>query len=130
MRSTSPHLVILDIGGEGRHAAAWNVNPRTRRTCGPRLGELIPRLIHARGDRIPLADGSVDVLIVERTPLVHATLREILRVARPRARIILRHAHQTFSDPHRLAVEMLKRTVRQSLTAIGRQPVKQTVIRL
>jgi hypothetical protein len=122
--------VILDIGGEGRHRAAWNLNPRTHRTCGPRRGEPIPRLIHARGDRIPLADRSVDVLIVERTPLLRSTLDEIKRVARPSASVILRHALSGVTDPHRLALQVLEGTATRSITRIGGTRVNQTVVRM
>ena len=57
--------MILDIGGEGRHPEAWNLNPRSRKTVGKQRGELIPLLIQGRGESIPLADRTVDVLIVE-----------------------------------------------------------------
>jgi hypothetical protein len=60
---------ILDIGGEGRHPTAWNLNPRATKTLGPDRGEPIPRLIRGRGESIPLPDRSVDVVIVEQTPL-------------------------------------------------------------
>jgi hypothetical protein len=122
--------VILDIGGEGRHRAAWNLNPRVRRTFGPRRGEVIPRLIRGRGESIPLADGTVDVLFVERTPLRSQTLREILRVAKPRARIILRHADSPLGDPHRRALDLLGGQVTHSTTTIHGRPVRQTVVRL
>lgn len=123
----SPPLV-LDIGGEGRHPQAWNLNPRRRKTIGPDRGQPIPRLIIGRGDAIPLADASVDMLIAERVPLRPATLAEMLRVAKPSATIILRHAQVPHHDPHRLAVRMLIGTVRQSTTKIGRQSVQETVI--
>ena len=120
--------MILDIGGEGRHPEAWNLNPRSRRTLGQQRGELIPRLILGRGDCIPLADRTVDILIVERTPLREATLTEILRVARPSARIVLRHANAHRRDPHRLAVQVLKGAVEQRTAMIARQHVQETVI--
>ncbi len=125
-----PGSITLDIGGEGRHPGAWNLNPRSRKTLGPQRGEPIPWLIRGRGERIPLADQSVDILIVERTPLRPATLTEILRVARPLARVVLRHANAHARDPHHLAVQMLHGAVEQRLTLIGRQTVQETVIRL
>jgi hypothetical protein len=122
--------MILDIGGEGRHPEAWNLNPRNRKTLGQHRGELIPRLIQGRGDCIPLPDRIVDVLIVERTPLRLPTLSEILRVASPAARIILRHAKAHRRDPHRLAVQVLMKDVGQRTVMIGRQLVQETVIGL
>ena len=127
---TPERPVILDIGGEGRHPLAWNLNPRSRKTLGQERGELIPRLIQGRGDCIPLPDRTVDVLIAERTPLRLATLSEMLRVASPSARIILRHANAYRRDPHHLAVQMLKGAVEQRMAMIGRQPVQETIIRL
>lgn len=122
--------MILDIGGEGRTDGAWNLNPRTHKTVGRERGEPIPRLIQGRGESIPLADQSVDVVIVERTPLRPATLAEIRRVARPAAQVILRHAQANQRDPHVLAVQALRGTVRQGMTDIGGQSYQETVIQL
>lgn len=122
--------MVLDIGGEGRHPEAWNLNPRLHKTLGQQRGALIPRLIQGRGECIPLHDGTVDVLIVERTPLRAATLAEILRVARPSATIILRHAVAHQRDPHLHAVRVLKGIVKQRAAMIDRLPVQETIIRL
>lgn len=119
---------ILDIGGEGRHPEAWNLNPRRHKTFGPERGELIPRWIEGRGERIPLPDGSVEVLIVERTPLVPATLAEIARVASPTARIILRHVSAHQLDPHRLAVQVLKGKIERGTITIGSHTLQETVL--
>ena len=122
--------LVLDIGGEGRHPQAWNLNPRRHRTLGAGRGALISRLIQGRGENIPLRDRTVDVLIVERTPLARATLMEILRVARPAVTIILRHARAHRRDPHRLAVEVLGGLAEQRSVTLGRQTVQETTIRL
>ena len=121
---------VLDIGGEGRNAHAWNLNPRRLRTFGPQRGQLIPRLILARGEAIPLVDHCVDVLIVERTPLRLATLREMLRVARPSAQVILRHVVTPAGDPHRIALQSLPGTNTRRFTTIGIHRVQETVITL
>ncbi len=125
-----PGSFTLDLGGEGRHPGAWNLNPRRRRTIGAERGEPIPQLIQARGEQIPLPDDSVDILIVERTPLRRATLAEILRVTRPAARIILRHANAHSRDPHRIAVQVLHGTVERRFTRVGLQTLQETVIHL
>ena len=119
---------VLDIGGEGRHPGAWNLNPRTHRTIGAGSGRPIPRLIRGRGESIPLPDHSVDVLIVERTPLRSATLREMLRVVKPSATAILRHAITPVGDPHQRALQVFKGTARQRVITIGRLRVRETVI--
>jgi hypothetical protein len=123
-----PERFILDIGGEGRHEEAWNLNPRALRSVGEEIGQPIPRLIRGRGDAIPLRDQCVDVLIVERTPLLLPTLNEMLRVARPNAQAILRHAVTPAGDPHRLATRVLKGAIRQRMTVIGRQQVQETIV--
>lgn len=122
--------IVLDIGGEGRHAGAWNLNPRALRTVGISRGQPIPRLIRGRGESIPLADASVDVLIVERTPLRQTTLREMLRVAKPSATTILRHAVGPLGDPHRVALQLLPGNHRRRIATIGRHYVLETIISL
>jgi hypothetical protein len=77
-----------------------------------------------------LPDASVDVLIVERTPLRAATLHEMLRIAKPSATAILRHAIPPLGDPHRLALQILPGTHRRQITTIGGQSVWQTVVSL
>ncbi len=121
---------VLDIGGEGRHPLAWNLNKRVARSFGPARGEPIPRLICGRGDAIPLGDDSVDQIIVERTPLRAAALREILRVAKPAATVTLRHAVTPAGDPHRLALRLLPGTVQRRNMHIGANLLRETVIAL
>jgi len=100
------HLV-LDIGGEGRHAGAVNVNTRCCKTLGPEKGEPIPRLLCARADALPLASRSVAQIIVERTPLSSAALAEIARVIAPGGTIVLRHVPLPHGDRHARAKEHL-----------------------
>lgn len=119
---------ILDIGGEGRHPAAWNLNPRNARTIGPHRGEPIPRLIQGRGDKIPLPDQSVDIVIAERVPLLVTTLTEIHRVAKPGASIILRHARVPWFDPHRFAYQHLPGRRDCRMIQIGIQTLQETTI--
>lgn len=121
---------ILDIGGEGRHPAAWNLNPRTTKSVGSQIGQRIPRLIRGRGECIPLASHSVDVVIVERTPLRAPVLREILRVARPGALVVLRHAELPWFDPHRHALRLLPGQVSRSAVKVGDRLFRETTIRL
>ena len=112
---------ILDIGGEGAHPHAWNLNPSRVRTLNPRRGTPIPRHISGRADAIPLPDHSVDQIIVERTPLRKAALHEIARVLQRPGSIVLRHAMSTNLDPHRLARTILPGLVRQRSIWVGRQ---------
>jgi ubiquinone/menaquinone biosynthesis C-methylase UbiE len=119
----------LDIGGEGRHAGAWNLNPSSVKTIGADRGQPIPRHIPGRADEIPLPDHFVDRLIVERTPLRRRALAEIRRVVAPRGTVILRHAMPPGIDPHRLALEMLTGRIRRRIVRIGGQYLQETVFR-
>ena len=114
----------LDIGGEGRNERAWNLNPSPCRTVGPNRGRPIPRRIPGRAEAIPLPDHSVDLVIVERTPLRKAALYEIARVIARSGSIILRHSIPPNFDPHALAKAILpgrvseKRIRRGNLTLL------------
>ena len=58
--------IVLDIGGEGRHPGAINLNRVRHKTLGPERGHPIPQLVVGRADAIPLADHSIDRVIIER----------------------------------------------------------------
>jgi hypothetical protein len=116
----------LDVGGEGRHPQAWNLNPRATKTVGPDAGQPIPNLIVGRAEAIPLPDGSVENIVVERTPLRDQSLKEIARVAAPSARVVLRHARPPWSDPHQRAADFWGPPVGQRLCQIAGQFVQES----
>jgi len=120
-------LRVLDIGGEGRHLDAWNLNPSAVRTCGPLRGEPIPRHLAGRADAIPTEDSAFDQVIVERTPLRAAAFAEIRRVAVNGATIILRHAVPPGIDPHTLARLYLGTPLGQKLLTVGMHTVQESV---
>ena len=122
--------LTIDIGGEGRHPHAWNINPRPERTLGPERGRIIGRLILARADALPFADRSVDEVLVERTPLSRAALAEIARVVKADGRVLLRHVSLPWGDRHEAARQLLPGEVTCSRVRIGRQWVQQTEFRL
>ena len=112
-------IYLLDIGGEGRYPEAWNLNPSSVKTRGRDVGARIPRLIKGRAQAIPLPDNSVDMIIVERTPLRMAAMREIQRVIHDEGTIILRHALPPNIDPHRLARDLIQGHVQQRTIRIS-----------
>ncbi len=116
----------LDVGGEGRYADAWNLNPRVTKTLGADAGQPIPNLIQGRAEAIPLPDASVELIVVERTPLNDRSLNEIARIATPTARIILRHARPPWSDPHQHAARCWGQPVQQRLTHLAGQTVQES----
>ena len=118
--------LILDVGGEGRHPEAWNVNVSRVKTVGPQRGEPIPRLIVARADTLPFAGGVASSVILERTPLRRRVIEELLRVVQPAGTIILRHVPFPDADRHALAAELIPGRRQQSQILIGRQLVQET----
>jgi len=118
--------LTLDIGGEGRHADAWNLNPSRVKTIGPDRGAPIPRLLVGRADAIPLADNSVECVIVERMPLLEPALREIARVIAAGGEIILRHAVPPGVDPHAVARRLLPGVVSVRRVRVGSQTLQET----
>lgn len=130
MISLHARPLIVDVGGEGRHELAWNINPSRFQTIGRNKGRPIPRWLGGRADSIPLPRGVVDWLIVERTPLSKAALREFARVIVPTGRITLRHAPLPWKDRHALAKAMLPGHVSQRLILIDDRVVQETEFHL
>ncbi len=120
--------LFLDIGGEGRHAGAVNVNPRRHKTLGPLRGVPIPRLLVARADAIPLAGRSAMRVLVERTPLSTAALAEIARVIAPRGTIVLRHVPLAHRDRHARVRKLVGGSAFRRILRIGGQMVQETRI--
>jgi ubiquinone/menaquinone biosynthesis C-methylase UbiE len=118
--------LLLDIGGEGRYAKAWNLNPSRVKTIGPQRGAPIERHIAGRAEEIPLPDGSVRWILVERTPLREAALREIARVIMPGGLIVLRHAASPTFDRHQTARGILPGRVRERVICLRGQSVQET----
>ena len=121
---------ILDVGGEGRHPEAWNLNPSLVKTIGNKRGQPIPQHISGRAEDIPLGDGTADRVIVERTPLQRAALKEIARVVSSNGTIILRHAHSPYWDPHALAKRILPGRISQRTFRLAGQVVQETEFRV
>lgn len=117
---------VLDIGGEGRHAGAWNLNPSPVKTIGVDRGQPIPNHIAGRAEEIPLPDGSVDWIIMERCPLRKASVHEMARVIARKGTITLVHARQPSFDPHLLPRQILPGRVAQRQIRIGRQMFQET----
>lgn len=118
---------VVDVGGEGRHPGAWNLNPSSIQTLGPDKGAPIVRRIPGRADRMPLFDASVDRLIVERTPLTLAALYEIARVIGPHGTIILRHMVSPLRDPHAPARQILPGRLIQGTHRLGNKLLQESV---
>ena len=106
LRRAQNKPVVLDIGGEGRYQDAINLNPQNLTTTTGTSGRPIPLWLKGVGQSIPLPDNSVDTVYLENTPLFKDTLKEILRVIRPRGNIHLFHP-KSYSDKILKMVETL-----------------------
>lgn len=118
--------LTLDIGGEGRYRHAWNLNPSRVKTLGQHKGKPIPRLILGRAQKIPLPNGCVDHVIVERGPVCKAAVLEIARVISPSGTVILRHAKPPKVDPHAVAKVVLPGYVTQRQIKINGRCLLET----
>jgi len=118
--------LLLDIGGEGRYAKAWNLNPSPVKTLGPSKGAPIERHIAGRAEAIPLPDRSVRWILVERTPLRQAALKEIARVIMPGGAIVLRHVAAPNLDRHYSAKAILPGCVKQRNVRLNGQTLQET----
>jgi len=84
-----PKRIVIDIGGEGRHADALNVNPFRVTTTTGAPGRPIPNHVPFDGKRLPFGDRSVDIIHLENSPIRPDTIAEIKRVLRPGGEIRL-----------------------------------------
>ncbi|QVL30338.1 methyltransferase domain-containing protein [Telmatocola sphagniphila] len=76
-------IVKIDIGGEGRNPGAINVNPSETTTTTGGWGRPIPNRVPGKGEKLPFADQSVDVIFLENAPIRPGTISEIQRVLKP-----------------------------------------------
>ena len=122
--------MLLDIGGEGRYANAWNLNPSHVKTLGPDKGKPIPHLILGRAQDIPLPDQSVDRIVSEQTPLTRRALVEIARVIAPGGEIVLRHVPLPMIDTHADARRILPGTACVTLHKVRQRVLQETRFQL
>ena len=96
----SPQCLHLDIGGEGRHFNAVNLNPSTHTTClsGPQLP--IPNHLQGRGESIPCSDCSVFLITIENTEITEDMTIEIKRVLDAHGIIRLIHPTGYAAEAH------------------------------
>jgi hypothetical protein len=91
LRRGAKGAVHLDVGGEGRHHYAINVNPGNLTSTTGVPGRPIPRLVNGHVEKIPFASGTADGLLVESAPLRPGAAAEIARVLKPGASVRLVH---------------------------------------
>ncbi len=120
-------IELLDVGGEGRYAHAWNLNLSSTRTLSPRKGTPIPRHIQGRAEAIPLPDDCVRAIVMERTPLRREAVVEMLRVIAPGGVITLRHHWNGETNPHAIAHRLMECPFDVSRMWIGQHELQQTV---
>jgi RHS repeat-associated protein len=117
--------VSVDIGGEGAHASAINLNPQRVTSTTP--SRPIPRLVPGVGERLPLSSSTADLITVEGAPLRAGAAQEIGRVLRPTGEIRLVHPADYAAAAHpEVATAAGGTVVHQTTDAIG---VTTTIIR-
>jgi len=121
-------IPLLDIGGEGRYKFAINLNPSALKTLGPNKGDQIPNRIEGRAETIPLPNDSVEVIIMERTPLRDTAVEELVRVLAPGGTIILRHHFDGICNPHDRAMKRIVGVCRIEQIILNGQPLQQLTI--
>jgi len=83
-RTPIPAGLFVDVGGEGAHTGAINVNPSPIGSAdGLVPGRAIPNHVAGSSTSIPLPDASVARLVLERSTIEPGTGAEIARVMRP-----------------------------------------------
>jgi hypothetical protein len=104
--------VHIDVGGTGRYPDAINVNsgyageipvtgPPTYLGGAGAAGRPIPNLVIARGEKLPFANRSVDILTLQNSPIRPDTISEIARVIKPGGDIRLVGPKEVVADLHK-----------------------------
>lgn len=102
------HRIHIDVGGEGRHRRAVNLNPRRETTTSGVPGRPIPRLVQGLGEQMPFRSQTADVLTVENTPLRPGAAAELGRVIRSGGIIVLKHPADYAERAHRQVIEIVR----------------------
>lgn len=105
--------LVIDIGGEGRHPAAINVNPGFTTTTTGRAGRPIPNLVQGVGEKLPFPARAADTIIVENAPLRPETIAELARVIKPGGAVRLVHPSEYAAKVHQAAVRAIGERVHQ-----------------
>ncbi|MEZ6080408.1 MAG: hypothetical protein R3C56_33475 [Pirellulaceae bacterium] len=119
-------IELLDIGGEGRYENAWNLNPRSKKNDRAGQGTCHPPSHSGTRECIPLPDGCVQQILMERAPLRRAAIFEMIRVILPGGTIILRHHVGTGRNPHVEAQQLIDADCSVQQIKIGCQGLQQT----
>jgi hypothetical protein len=97
--------LILDVGGEGAHKGAVNVNPGTLTSTTGKPGRLIPNRVEGVTEKIPFPSGSAAVVIVENAPIRPGAAAELARVVGKGGTIKLTHPSDYAKQAHAQVVE-------------------------
>ncbi len=130
MTAKTETIALLDVGGEGRYATAMNLNPSPTKTLGPDKGEPIPNRIEGRAENIPLADNTVQTIVVERTPLRNEAIEEILRCASEDATLIFRFASDQHACPSQRIRQRIAGKMRHSDIELAGQTLSQLIVQV
>jgi len=113
-RRATTGTVVIDVGGEGAHRGAINLNPNLTTSTTGAPGRPIPNLVLGVGERLPFASHSADTLIVESAPVRAGSAQELARVIRPGGTIRLVHPSDYARAAHQSVIDAVVGTVMQS----------------
>jgi RHS repeat-associated protein len=116
--------VHIDIGGEGAHVEAINLNPST--VTSTQGANLIPRRVPGVGERLPFSSRTADVITLEGAPLRPGAAEEIGRVIRPGGEVTLVNPSDYAAAAHQRVADVLRGSVTRTVT----NDVTTTVIRV
>jgi hypothetical protein len=115
-----PAPLHLDIGGEGFHPDAVNVNPSpvTTTGIGAPAGQPIPNLVQTTGENLAphFAPGSAAVVTIENTPITPTMASQVASVTRPGGQIILQHPADAAQALHPLVIQAVPGCTVDSIT--------------
>ncbi len=114
-RIPSTGKVIIDIGGEGAHKGAINLNPNLWTTTTGTSGRPIPNLVMGVAEQLPFQSHSADTLIVESAPLRLGSATELARVIRPGGTIRLVHPSAYAASAHQGVIDAVGGAVVQTV---------------
>jgi RHS repeat-associated protein len=116
--------VHIDIGGEGAHPEAINLNPTN--VTSTNEATLIPRRVPGVGERLPFSSRTADVITLEGAPLRPGAAEEIGRVIRPGGEVTLVNPSDYATAAHQRVADVLRGNVTQTVT----NDITTTVIRV
>ncbi|MGO8752247.1 MAG: RHS repeat-associated core domain-containing protein, partial [Thermoguttaceae bacterium] len=111
--------LAIDVGGEGLHSGAINVNIQPMTSTTGKAGRPIPLFFARVGTEAPLvfSNRTVKSIFIENTPISEATANEVARVIAAEGIILLDNPEPYATDAHARVLQALRALGRESSTS-------------